>query len=430
MSFAKSFVSGVAAFTLMATAASAAVIPSDVTIQEDGTGDYLLFPAYYAAGNWTTKIKVANTNETAAVIAKVVIRQYSDSKEVLDFPIYLTPGDVWEATIYQEGDVIKIKSTDDSTIIGGVVASATSPFVAPLVGTAANTWKGYVEVAGVVQYATTAGPIPKLEFYNAVRTGNAFRDGTVVTTPTVAGGATWTLVAGDVESTTMTGQQAIVATSDSVEGRRNMMLNALAFNGIATDNLTHDIIAQETNLANIVHPTSDNAANTLLGMEAATATDKFYVLYSGDGTTINDARVHMTAPFKKYGTRVANVFTNGQYTYDATKDTTPATYPLTAYYYEYEPTFYDMSENHKKCVGGDLSGNTTSCKVKVYNEVEAIDHTSWSLAYPTGGMIIYDLTGATTNYVSVVPTTFYAEKINGTFLNNHLYNPVLRPAGN
>jgi hypothetical protein len=111
MSFKKIVISAVAAATV-ATSAFAAV-----TTNNDGKGEYLNLPAYYATTDgWTTNLRVVNTNTTHAVVAKVVIREYATSKELLDFPIYLSPGDVWTADLVNSGaiDQVKIVSTDDS----------------------------------------------------------------------------------------------------------------------------------------------------------------------------------------------------------------------------------------------------------------------------------------------------------------------------
>ena len=111
MSFKKTVISTVAA-AVVATSAFAAV-----TVNQDGKGEYLNFPAYYATTDgWSTNLRVVNTNTTHAVVAKVVIREYATSQELLDFPIYLSPGDVWTADIVNNGSAssVKITSTDDS----------------------------------------------------------------------------------------------------------------------------------------------------------------------------------------------------------------------------------------------------------------------------------------------------------------------------
>jgi hypothetical protein len=70
-----------------------------VRVSGDGVGDLLIAPAYFIGGGMTTDLKVINTSMTDSVVAKVVFHHPVTSAEVLDFLIYLTPGDVWKATV-------------------------------------------------------------------------------------------------------------------------------------------------------------------------------------------------------------------------------------------------------------------------------------------------------------------------------------------
>lgn len=70
-----------------------------VRVSQDGVGDALIAPAYFIGGGMTTDLKVINTSMTQSAVAKVVFHHPTSSVEVLDFLIYLTPGDVWKATV-------------------------------------------------------------------------------------------------------------------------------------------------------------------------------------------------------------------------------------------------------------------------------------------------------------------------------------------
>jgi len=86
-----------------------------VSVAPNGKGDLLYYKYYLAADNgWETKISVTNTSLTASVVAKVVIRSYKNSTELLDFLIYLSPSDVWTAKLYWNGTATKIYSEDSS----------------------------------------------------------------------------------------------------------------------------------------------------------------------------------------------------------------------------------------------------------------------------------------------------------------------------
>ncbi len=85
-----------------------------VTLSTDHTGDFLIAPLYIAESDVCSKIKVFNTNETSSILAKVVFREHIASHEV-DFPIFLSPGDVWTGKVCEsKNGVVNLTSTDDS----------------------------------------------------------------------------------------------------------------------------------------------------------------------------------------------------------------------------------------------------------------------------------------------------------------------------
>ncbi len=82
-------------------------------------GDVLIYPIYLADGSgWETKISVINTDNIYSAVAKVVIRGGKYSQELFDFFIYLSPDDMWTATIYNDNGQVKIFSDDDSVRTG------------------------------------------------------------------------------------------------------------------------------------------------------------------------------------------------------------------------------------------------------------------------------------------------------------------------
>jgi len=110
------------------------------SVARDGLGDVLIFPAYYAEGMAKSKIIVVNTSSTDSVVAKVVIRRASDSKETLDFFVYLSPNDYFEGEIYCVGTTCYFTSNDDSWLVGN--CQKPSPPYALVTGEPV----GYVEV--------------------------------------------------------------------------------------------------------------------------------------------------------------------------------------------------------------------------------------------------------------------------------------------
>ena len=464
-------VSGAAALALMGTAAMSATDP--VVVEKDGTGDYLLTPVYYAIGNWNTELKVVNTNTTRAVAAKVVVRDSKECEELFDFVIYLTPGDVWTGTLYEEDGKIYLKSTDDSMIIGGEVASPSNPIVVggkPKVRTYQGkdpqsgndktyirnvNWHGYVEIFGLASYNPTevekwyktnkdtdydpkwkeCKPLDKLVFYKSIKDGENLRD--INDTK-------------DVANSDLMGKATVFAESSNINGKRFMSINMLALGNVTQKKQLTAIYKANTSLSSVV-----DDADRIAQMDAALAKDHIYVMYEGDGEKINPIRVHFTIPTKKYwfsdGSAMPSAYTynnlindptntdkifNGEYYYKINADENTSV------------VFRDNKEHCNKCQNpeGEVSGfDTPDCSIKIYEEVHFFeDKTRTSLydssdpikkyAYAEGGYIDFNLQGITYSGVfedenvtfkgmPIVPSTFNAKKFGGdVYLHNWLYN--------
>lgn len=165
--FKKRYVAAAACALAMVGTANA------VQVSRDGTGDFLIAPAYFIGGGMTTDLKVINTSRTDSVVAKVIFRHPTQSNETLDFMIYLSPSDVWTGTVSCEeadpvGNCIRslVTSADDSIQLVGSndFASATNPAriesanaTAGQTGRLALPNQGYVEVLMSSAYAVAPG---------------------------------------------------------------------------------------------------------------------------------------------------------------------------------------------------------------------------------------------------------------------------------
>jgi hypothetical protein len=69
-----------------------------VNMSTDGTGEVLLFPYYTVQGNEETLLSIVNTTNQGKAV-KVRFREAYNTREVLDFHVYLSPYDVWVAKI-------------------------------------------------------------------------------------------------------------------------------------------------------------------------------------------------------------------------------------------------------------------------------------------------------------------------------------------
>lgn len=92
---------------------------SAVSVNGNAVGDLLIAPAYMVGGGWKTEFKVINTDQTNSVVAKVVVHRSIDSREVLDFMLYLSPADAWSGTLTctnPDCSALLMTSDDDSVL--------------------------------------------------------------------------------------------------------------------------------------------------------------------------------------------------------------------------------------------------------------------------------------------------------------------------
>ena len=86
-----------------------------VALSSEGTGEALLYPYYTARGATNTLLSVVNTT-TQGKAVKVRFRESKDSRDVLDFNLFLSPYDVWTGGVTKNvaGDGARLITTDTS----------------------------------------------------------------------------------------------------------------------------------------------------------------------------------------------------------------------------------------------------------------------------------------------------------------------------
>lgn len=111
----------------------AADIASAVYVNPDNTGQVLIYP-YYSVRNgkgsnqYFSTVSVTNTTNTAKAV-KVRFLEAKNSKEVLDFNLFLSPKDVWTAAILATADGAKVVSGDTSCITPSKLGASGVDFV-------------------------------------------------------------------------------------------------------------------------------------------------------------------------------------------------------------------------------------------------------------------------------------------------------------
>ncbi|QBB70316.1 hypothetical protein ELE36_08040 [Pseudolysobacter antarcticus] len=83
-----------------------------VSLNPQGIGQVLLYPYFTVNANNQTLVSVVNT-QNAGKVAKVRFLEGYNGREVLDFNLYLSPYDVWTATIFDTAGVNQ-RPNDDS----------------------------------------------------------------------------------------------------------------------------------------------------------------------------------------------------------------------------------------------------------------------------------------------------------------------------
>jgi len=128
-----------------------AVAGSAHAVYEDpnGLGQALIFPYYtvqQAGGNsYNTYISIVNTTSRAKAL-KVRFREGKNSREVLDFNLFLSPNDVWTAAVIP---------ADATTTSGGRLITADKSCTAPTIGTNGVDFRNYAYNGASVDGAGT-----------------------------------------------------------------------------------------------------------------------------------------------------------------------------------------------------------------------------------------------------------------------------------
>lgn len=150
---------------------------SAVNISADHSGQVLLYPYYTVRAGFVTSLSVVNTDQDHTKVVKVRFLEGKNSAEVLDFNLFLSPRDVWTASVVDNGTGAAVYSTDRSCtapLLGNTPASAqafvNSYYTGNVAGTTADnagvgldrTREGYVEIIemGVVANGADAASSP------------------------------------------------------------------------------------------------------------------------------------------------------------------------------------------------------------------------------------------------------------------------------
>jgi len=153
-----------------------------VNLNPDGLGQALIYPYYTtrndAAGNaYNSLLSVVNTTASVKAV-KVRFLEGKNSREVLDFNLFLSPKDVWTTAIVQMGSGAGIKTTDVSCTLPAIPAAGKAfvnfAYTADGAGSGLDrTNEGYVEIIEMAAFADSSTTATNVTHVNGVPPGCA-----------------------------------------------------------------------------------------------------------------------------------------------------------------------------------------------------------------------------------------------------------------
>ena len=145
---------------VIAAQAGAVNAATNLVVNNGGVGHMLLVPYFTTQGSKQTLINLVNTDTVLGKAVKVRFRGASNSDDIFDITVYLSPGDAWTATVTANGNVSRFLTSDTScTIPFKATLAATNGGNFPL-GRVRNadplqTREGYVEILNMADVPPT-----------------------------------------------------------------------------------------------------------------------------------------------------------------------------------------------------------------------------------------------------------------------------------
>jgi hypothetical protein len=100
----------------LAGAAGIAGTAQAVNLNPDGLGQVLIYPYYTTRDGNSTILSVVNTTDSAKAV-KVRFKEGYNSREVLDFNLYMSAWDVWTATLFDDAGTPTMRTADTSCTV-------------------------------------------------------------------------------------------------------------------------------------------------------------------------------------------------------------------------------------------------------------------------------------------------------------------------
>ena len=160
---------------------------AELNVNANGDGHILMVPYYTVQDGNVTAFNIVNTDAKNGKAVKVRFRGASNSDDVLDFQVFLSPGDVWTAAVTADANgLAQLVTADNSCTVPKIELNTPVPFIKDrLTKTGwtdadknAQTREGYIEILNMAdidptkQYNATTGQV-KSNGTNIVADGSA-----------------------------------------------------------------------------------------------------------------------------------------------------------------------------------------------------------------------------------------------------------------
>ena len=155
---------------------------SDLTLSEGGVGHMLLVPYYSAQNNNMTVLHVVNTDSVNGKAVKVRFRGAANSDDVMDFQVFMSPGDVWTAAVTAGADgIAQVQTADNTCTVPSLGFNTPQAFTTSRLNPnhtdeakASGTREGYVEIFNMADIPsdkiyTVDGKTAQSPLYTAIK---------------------------------------------------------------------------------------------------------------------------------------------------------------------------------------------------------------------------------------------------------------------
>lgn len=379
-------------------------------INEAGTGHILVVPYFTTQGTNATLLNITNTDTVNGKLVKVRFRGASNSDDIFDFTLALSPGDVWAAKVSQGADGrSQLETSDKSCTLPAIVATQRNSFPTARLNPAltdaqkANeTREGYIEILamadifknGVIEQQPAGGVTPATSpLFTAIKHVNGVAPCTAATLDTLKSDTT-ALGTGAANAPTTALGKGLTNPTGKLMANWTIIdtVKTATFSGAATAVRATGGAAADINANVVFFPQSDDAASL----------------------TVTDINTVTADPLLRGTNRIATDAATGAV--GAVTGTTPFI----------AASYYDLPDLSTPYVA---AASTSAPLTQAFTLTTALAAKSVSNEYLTTTSI-----GATTDWVFSMPTRRYNVAVNYRFVsplstNSRVYSDWTAAAG-